>query len=104
MDRIDNSVPRVTAWHQEALLGITRLCRLMPNSDLRVRVVYPIQKASGFFFLHTFGCQRFNESSFTFKYLAFTSAILNKTDVILTFLCCRLMTKLRDVHKTNVKK
>ena len=37
----------------------------------------------GFFFLHTFGCQGLNKFSFTLKYFASMSAILNKTDVTL---------------------
>ena len=64
----DNSVRRVT------------------NSDPRDRIVYHIHKRMLlFFFVHTFGSQHFNKSIFTFKYPAFTSVILNKTDIILTF-------------------
>ena len=37
VDRIDNS-------SRGSLLGITRLCRVMPNSDPRGRIVYRIHK------------------------------------------------------------
>ena len=45
-----------------ALLGITRLCQVMPNSDPRDKngLSYP-QTHVGCFFLHTFGCQPFDK-------------------------------------------
>ena len=70
---------------------------MMPNSDPRDKFVYRIHKRMLVSFLAYVGYQCSNKSSFIFKYLAFTSAILNKTDVILTFLGCCLMTKLGDV-------
>ena len=68
VDSLDNSVSRVTAWRHEALQSDAKQLPKGQNclSYLQTRV--------GFFFLHTFGCQRFNKSIFTFKYPTFMSA------------------------------
>ena len=78
MDRIGNSVRRVAGWHHEAL---------PTNSDPRDRISYLIHKGM----LDSFSCILLGLSAlinlfFTFKYPTFRSAILIKTDVILTFL------------------
>ena len=79
MDRIYNSVARVTAWHHEALPSDAKQL-------LEGQICLSIHKPMLDFFLAYFRCQRFDKSSLTFKYLAFMSVISNKTDVILTFL------------------
>ena len=59
--------------------------RTSPNSDPRDRFVYTIHKCM----LGSFSCIPSNKFSFTLKYLALTSAILNKTrhsDVVVTSL------------------
>ena len=75
MDRIANSVPRVTVWHHEAPPS-----RVMPNSDPRDRIVYPIHKLM----LDSFSWILFGASALI-NHPIFTSAILNKTEVILMF-------------------
>ena len=49
MDRIDNSVPRVTAWHPKALPSDAKQ---WPKGQICLS--YP-QTHVGFFFLHTLG-------------------------------------------------
>ena len=68
---------------------------MMPNNDPSDKLVYPTTNACWIPFLAYFGFQRFNKSSFTFKYRAFTSAILNKTDVILAFLVTSFKDEIR---------
>ena len=79
VDRIDNPVMRVTVWHQEA-----QPCDAKQCPEAQVCLSYP-QTIVGFFFLHTSGYQLSNKVSHKLKWPAFTSAILTKTDVILTF-------------------
>ena len=79
VDRIDKSVPRVTAWHNEALPSDAKLTQ---GTELPILST----NACWILFLAHFGCQRYNKSIFASKYSTFTSAILNKTDVILTYL------------------
>ena len=60
--QLENSVPRVTIWHHEAvpsrgsLFGITKLCRVMQNSDLEGR---NFLSARNTHVLHTFRFRMF---------------------------------------------
>ena len=76
---IGNSVLSVTAWHQEALSSDAKQ---WPEG--KICLSYP-QMHVGFFFLHTLDASALINPVYTFKYPAFMSAILNKTDIILTF-------------------
>ena len=86
VDRIDNSVPRVTAWHHEALPSDNTV----PKGQICLS--YALTHV-GFFFLHTLGASTSINQVSPLNTASFMFAIL-KTDVILTFFVSLLNNKI----------
>ena len=86
LDRIDNSVPRVTAWHHEALPSDAKQWY-----EEQSCLSYP-QAHIGFFFLHTLGTNALINSAFPLHTLHLRPP--SGIDVILTFFVTSLNDKI----------